>query len=130
MRTPIAYGLSWPERVTAGVESLDLMRAGSLDFEAPNEALFPCLRLARQAAEAGRSYPAALNAANEVAVDAFLHGRLGFMGIASLVERVLGSHTACQINTLEQVMSVDAWARSEAERELGTVRITACGASA
>ena len=130
MRTPIAYGLSWPERVTAGVESLDLVRAGSLDFEAPNEALFPCLRLARQAAEAGRSYPAVLNAANEVAVDAFLHGRLGFMGIASLVEKVLGSHTACQIDTLEQVMSVDAWARSEAEREMGTVRITACGASA
>lgn len=129
MRTPIAYGLSWPDRVSAGVESLDLVRAGSLEFEAPDETRFPCLRLARQAAEAGRSYPAVLNAANEIAVDAFLNGRLGFMGIASLVEKILGVHTASQVETLEQVMAVDLWARSEAERELGRVRITACGAS-
>ena len=100
MRTPIAYGLSWPERLTAGVESLDLIRAGRLEFEEPDEMRFPCLRLAQQAAESGDSYPAVLNAANEVAVAAFLNGQLGFTGIPSLVESVLDEHTVTKATTL------------------------------
>ncbi len=128
MRTPIAYGLSWPERLTAGVESLDLIRAGRLEFEEPDEMRFPCLRLARQAAESGDSYPAVLNAANEVAVAAFLNGQLGFTGIPSLVESVLDEHTVTKATTLEQVLAVDAWARRQADRRLGGAALSASGA--
>ena len=80
MRTPIAHALGWPERLASGVESLDILRAARLDFEAPDVDQFPCLRLARAAAEAGGTAPAVLNAANEVAVDAFLERRLVFPG--------------------------------------------------
>ncbi len=75
MRTPIAYGLAWPERIDAGVEALDLFQVARLDFEAPDEARFPCLRLAREAMQAGGAAPAILNAANEVAVEAFFSGK-------------------------------------------------------
>ncbi len=79
MRTPIANALAWPARVDSGVAPLDLFRIGQLDFQAPDEERFPCLRLARQAAEAGGSAPAMLNAANEVAVAAFLDGRIRYL---------------------------------------------------
>src|SRR5690606_20487702 len=78
MRTPIAYGLAWPERIDAGVKSLDLFSIARLDFQAPDEDTFPCLRLAREAFSSGGTMPAVLNAANEVAVDAFLREQIRF----------------------------------------------------
>ena len=118
MRTPIAYGLAWPERIDAGVEALDLFRVARLDFEAPDEAAFPCLRLAREAMAAGGTAPAVLNAANEVAVEAFLAGRLGFTGIAELVARVLEDAPPLAVHDLESVLDADARARRAAERWL------------
>ena len=92
MRTPIAHALGWPERIGSGVESLDLVAAARLDFEAPDLVRFPALVLARAAAEAGGTAPAALNAANEVAVAAFLEGRLDFLGIPALIDDVMGAY--------------------------------------
>jgi 1-deoxy-D-xylulose-5-phosphate reductoisomerase len=118
MRTPIACGLSWPERVSAGVESLDLIRAGRLDFEAPDLQRFPCLRLAQQAAAAGDSAPAVLNAANEIAVAAFLNGQLRFIDIPVLIAAVLDDHATVAVTSLEHVMELDRWARQRAESVL------------
>jgi 1-deoxy-D-xylulose-5-phosphate reductoisomerase len=115
MRTPIACGLSWPERVAAGVESLDLIRAGRLDFEAPDLQRFPCLRLAQQAAAAGDSAPAVLNAANEIAVAAFLNGQLRFIDIPVLIAAVLDAHATVAVTSLEHVLELDRWARQCAE---------------
>src|SRR5688500_20286929 len=89
MRTPIAYSLDWPERMSAPTERLDLARLGSLDFETPDEARFPALRLAREVLAAGGSAGTVLNAANEIAVEAFLAGRIGFLGITAVVEETL-----------------------------------------
>jgi 1-deoxy-D-xylulose-5-phosphate reductoisomerase len=86
MRTPIAHALGWPERIRSGVESLDLVAAARLDFEAPDLERFPALVVAREAAAAGGTVPAVLNAANEVAVAAFLGGKLGFLGIVDLID--------------------------------------------
>lgn len=121
MRTPIAYGLAWPERIDAGVEALDLFQVARLDFEAPDEAAFPCLRLARQAMEAGGTAPAMLNAANEVAVAAFLEGRLGFTGIPRLVAAVLDELEVRSARTLEGILAEDARARRTAEALLVTL---------
>ncbi|MHB0776803.1 1-deoxy-D-xylulose-5-phosphate reductoisomerase [Halomonas sp. WWR20] len=118
MRTPIAYGLAWPERIEAGVKSLDLFAVARLDFEAPDEARFPCLRLARDAMQAGGTAPAVLNAANEVAVAAFLEGRLAFTQIATLVERVLERREVCSADELDMILSEDMAARRDAERLL------------
>jgi len=120
MRTPIAYGLGWPERLAAGVESLDLIRIGRLEFEAPDEVRFPCLRLARQVTAVGASAPAVLNAANEVAVTAFLDGQLSFTGIAALIETVLSRHQAAPIDSLDAVLEIDRWARACALATLRT----------
>ena len=111
MRTPIAHALGWPERIVSGVESLDLVAAARLDFEAPDTDRFPSLRLAREAAEAGGTVPAVLNAANEVAVAAFLNGQLGFLEIPRLVEEVLGHHDRRPVSDLSQVLEADRWAR-------------------
>ena len=118
MRTPIAYGLAWPERIEAGVEALDLFRVARLDFEAPDEVAFPCLRLAREAMAAGGTAPAVLNAANEVAVEAFLAGRLGFTGIAELVARVRDAEPVQAVRDLETVLDADARARRAAVTRL------------
>lgn len=119
MRTPIAYGLAWPERIEAGVEALDLFQVAHLDFEAPDEAAFPCLRLARQAMAAGGTAPAVLNAANEVAVDAFLSGRLGFTGIGELVARVCDALPVERADDLGSVLEADTLARRMATSLLG-----------
>ena len=111
MRTPIAHALAWPERIDAGVSALDLFRIARLDFQAPDEQRFPCLRLARQAAEQGGTAPALLNAANEVAVAAFLAGRIGFTAIAALIEEVLQREPVAAANDLQQVFAADARAR-------------------
>lgn len=111
MRTPIANALAWPERIDSGVAPLDLFAIARLDFEAPDEERFPCLRLARQAAEAGNSAPAMLNAANEVAVAAFLDGRVRYPEIASIIEEVLNLEPVVAVNDLDAVFTADAKAR-------------------
>ncbi|AKF52595.1 MULTISPECIES: 1-deoxy-D-xylulose-5-phosphate reductoisomerase [Pseudomonas] len=111
MRTPIANALAWPARVDSGVAPLDLFRIGQLDFQAPDEERFPCLRLARQAAEAGGSAPAMLNAANEVAVAAFLEGRIRYLEIAGIIEEVLDHEPVTAVEGLDAVFAADAKAR-------------------
>jgi 1-deoxy-D-xylulose-5-phosphate reductoisomerase len=114
MRVPIAHALGWPERLASGVESLDIIRASRLDFEAPDHDRFPCLALARSAAEAGGTAPAVLNAANEVAVEAFLERRLPFGAIAEVIAEVITRHDVRQISCLGDVEQADVWARREA----------------
>ncbi len=111
MRTPIAHALAWPERIESGVESLDLVRQGVLRFEAPDRVKFRCLALAEGAARCGGTTPAILNAANEVAVAAFLGGRLNFTSIATVIERVLERVTATDVGGLEDVFEADRHAR-------------------
>jgi 1-deoxy-D-xylulose-5-phosphate reductoisomerase len=123
MRTPIAHALGWPERIASGVQSLDLAAAARLDFEAPDLARFPALRLARSVAEAGGTAPAVLNAANEVAVAGFLGGRLGFLGIPRLIEAVLARHGNGPADGLEAVLEADRWAREIAEAMLAETAV-------
>jgi 1-deoxy-D-xylulose-5-phosphate reductoisomerase len=123
MRTPIAHAMAWPERMDSGVPSLDLFAIARLDFEPPSPGRFPCLDLAyRAAAEAGTS-PVVLNAANEVAVAAFLDERLAFTQIAALVEQTMDQLPAEPVaaDGLEQVLAVDARARLVAEQNLRTM---------
>jgi 1-deoxy-D-xylulose-5-phosphate reductoisomerase len=114
MRTPIAHALAWPERVTSGVQSLDLIKVGQLRFEAPDLRRFPALALAQEAARAGGSRPASLNAANEVAVSAFLEGGLNFARIPTVIETVMATTSGGEIRDLEDVLAADAEARSRA----------------
>lgn len=111
MRTTLAVGLGWPRRVESGVAGLDLLAQGRLDFEAPDLEAFPCLRLAWQAMEAGGSAPAILNAANEVAVSAFLQGRIGFLSIPALVEHALSTLPDMAADTLDALLAADARSR-------------------
>ena len=112
MRTPIAYALAWPERMSAPVKRLDLAAIGQLTFETPDPVRFPALRLAREALQAGGSAPTILNAANEVAVLAFLERRIGFLDIVRFVEETLLSLPASPLVSLEDVWSVDKEARA------------------
>lgn len=113
MRTPIAHALAWPERIASGVQFLDLLRVGRLDFEAPDTSRFPCLALATEAARAGGEMPAVLNAANEVAVEAFLAGQLDFMGIAETCAAVMkGWGRVNKVQELAGVLAADARARA------------------
>jgi 1-deoxy-D-xylulose-5-phosphate reductoisomerase len=115
MRVPIANCLAWPRRVESGAATLDLAQVGSLTFEAPDEIRFPGLALAREAMAAGGGAPCVLNAANEVAVEAFLAGRLGFMGIPAVIAETLAAASKEGLRaapaTLEEVLAVDATAR-------------------
>lgn len=115
MRTPIAHALAWPERIDSGVSPLDLFGIARLDFQAPDEQRFPCLRLARQAAEAGGSAPAMLNAANEVAVAAFLERRIRFTEIAVIIDEVLNREAATPVESLDAVLEADRRAREAAQ---------------
>lgn len=112
MRTPIAYALGWPRRINAAARRLDLLALGSLTFEAPDDGRFPALRLARQALRRGGAAPTILNAANEVAVQAFLDGRIGFLGIAEAVERTLERLEAAPLTRIEDVLGMDREARA------------------
>jgi 1-deoxy-D-xylulose-5-phosphate reductoisomerase len=114
MRTPIAHALAWPERVTSGVQSLDLIKVGQLRFEAPDLNRFPALALAQEAARAGGSLPASLNAANEVAVSAFLEGGLNFARIPAVIESVMAATSGGAIRDLDDVFAADAEARARA----------------
>jgi 1-deoxy-D-xylulose-5-phosphate reductoisomerase len=118
MRTPIAHGLGWPERLSAGVEPLDILARETLGFEAPDLEAFPCLKLAMQAAEAGDGAPVVLNAANEVAVAAFLAERLSFTGIADMVAAALDQVPRAHCHSLEDVLALDRRARASAEQRL------------
>ena len=111
MRTALAVGLGWPERIDSGVAGLDLLAQGRLDFEAPDPLAFPCLRLASDAMSAGGTAPAVLNAANEEAVSAFLQGRIGFLDIPALVEDALAALPAAPAGSLQALLAADADAR-------------------
>ncbi len=122
MRTPIAYSLAWPERMHAPTKRLDLAALGTLSLEAPDEKRFPALRLAREVLAAGGSAGTVLNAANEVAVEAFLGGRIGFLAIADLVDATLASNAGLLTSrreTVEDVLAVDDEARGSARSLLG-----------
>ncbi len=119
MRTALAVGFGWPERITSGVAGLDLLAHGRLDFEPPDLEAFPCLRLAFQALAAGGTAPAVLNAANEVAVSAFLQRRIGFLAIAALVEDTLAALPPTPALSLAVLRDADAQARRIAEQALG-----------
>ncbi len=121
MRTPIAHALAWPERISSGVEFLDLIRTARLDFRAPDHDKFRCLGLAQAAARAGGLQPAVLNAANEVAVEAFLERRLNFIQIAAVIEAVLTRSTAGAIGGLDDVMAADAEARRYTRERLSSL---------
>jgi 1-deoxy-D-xylulose-5-phosphate reductoisomerase len=112
MRIPIAFALAWPERMENPAARLDLAAIGRLDFEAPDLARFPALRLAREALEAGGAAPIVLNAANEVAVDAFLSNRLRFTDIAAFVERALDTRDHPAVECIEDVIEIDKATRS------------------
>jgi 1-deoxy-D-xylulose-5-phosphate reductoisomerase len=122
MRTPIAQGLAWPERIASGVEPLDLISIAQLGFEAPDHARFPSLGLARAAARAGGTAPTLLNAANEVAVQAFLEGRLNFVGISTVIDKVLQRLDSTPVKALSDVLDADAASRRMAASlvELGS----------
>jgi 1-deoxy-D-xylulose-5-phosphate reductoisomerase len=123
MRTPIAHALAWPERIDSGVEFLDLLKAGRLDFRAPDTEKFPCLALAQAAARAGGQHPVLLNAANEVAVEAFLERRLNFPGIAAVIEAVVQRGSGGALGGLDEVLAADAEGRAHArEQILGMTR--------
>jgi 1-deoxy-D-xylulose-5-phosphate reductoisomerase len=114
MITPISYALSYPRHVDTTLPALDLEQVGTLRFMKPDKGKFRCLDLALRAAEIGGSMPAVLNGANEVAVDLFLGGRIGFLQIPSLIEKTMKAHTPFVIETIEKVMEADAWARQRA----------------
>ena len=120
MRTPIAYCLAWPGRMAAPVQQLDLTQISRLDFEAPDQARFPCLRLAREALAKGGGAPAVLNAANEIAVAGFLKKEIGFGSIPAVVESVLSLYDPPPPATIADVLAVDAEARRHAAQMMET----------
>src|SRR6266508_4384024 len=111
MRLPIQYAFSYPERWAGSLPSLDLARAGRLDFDVPDTDAFPCLRLAYRALDAERSLPVVLNGANEVAVSCFLAGQIAFPSIPYVIEAAMDAHEPAEVRTLQGVRSVDQWAR-------------------
>ena len=114
MRTPIAHTLAWPDRMPTPVTPLDLARIGRLDFAAPDPVRFPALRLAREALEMGGARPAVLNAANEVAVAAFLDRRIAFLDIAAIVEQTMHRYDPPAPGAIEDVIAIDREARLQA----------------
>ena len=118
MRTPIAYGMAWPERIDAGVKHLDLFEISRLDFTEPDHETFPCLILAKDAFERGGIAPAVLNAANEIAVAAFLAEQIGFLAIPELITRVMAICPDKTVQSLEDVLAADQWAREQANHLL------------
>jgi 1-deoxy-D-xylulose-5-phosphate reductoisomerase len=130
MRMPIQYALTYPERVASNNQvALDWTRLKRLDFEKASTRRFPCLRLAREAMKKGGALPCALNAADEVAVAAFLEKRLPFLGIAEVIERVLGRTPRVKFEGMEDVLTADAEARRMAREEVERLAVTAAAAS-
>jgi 1-deoxy-D-xylulose-5-phosphate reductoisomerase len=116
MRTPIAYAMNYPERVPLDLPSLNLAEIGRLSFCEPDHERFPCLRLGYEALRTGGTMPAVLNAANEIAVQAFLDRKIAFLGIAATIRRTMDAHSPTEIVTLEDALQADAWARGQATR--------------
>ena len=116
MKLPIQYGMTYPERAGRVIEPLDLIKAGKLEFLAPDFSRFPCLALAREAAQKGGGMPAVLNAADEIAVEAFLAGRIKFTDIPRVIEKTMAAYTPSGgLPGFQEVVEVDAWARAKAE---------------
>jgi 1-deoxy-D-xylulose-5-phosphate reductoisomerase len=115
MKSPIAYALSWPERLPLPQAPLDLCRLGCLHFSEPDSGRFPCLQLAYDALQGGGTLPAVMNAANEIAVAAFLQQRIDFLGIPRTIEKVLAAHRCAPVETIEQALAADSWARQAAQ---------------
>jgi 1-deoxy-D-xylulose-5-phosphate reductoisomerase len=115
MRIPIAYGLAWPDRIETHVQRLDLLDIAHLEFKEAEAARFPCIQLAREALKQGGTSCAILNAANEVAVNEFLNKRIKFTDISIIIESVMSDITHNSTNTLDAILSDDAWARDKAE---------------
>jgi 1-deoxy-D-xylulose-5-phosphate reductoisomerase len=121
MITPISYALSYPRHIETDLVPLQLDEIGTLTFEKPDLKKFPCLDLALQAGEIGQSMPAVMNGANEVAVDAFLRGKIGFLQIPMLIKRTMEAHRTSSIDSIEEVMEVDSWARDTAREQLRAI---------
>jgi 1-deoxy-D-xylulose-5-phosphate reductoisomerase len=124
MRLPIQYACSYPDRWDGALPSLDLARAGRLEFLEPDHDRFPCLGLAYRALRAGGTLPVVLNAANEVAVDAFLDGKLGFTSIPRVIERTMNTHAVESVTTIDVVRRVDAWGRDKARAMAAELELT------
>ncbi|MFT5453240.1 MAG: 1-deoxy-D-xylulose-5-phosphate reductoisomerase [Enterobacterales bacterium] len=118
MRTPIAQGLAYPERIKSNVKGVNFTELNALTFEAPDELRFPCLRIAREVLQAGGAASAVLNAANEIAVEAFLAEKIKFTDIASVIELTLNKMAFTAAESIDLVFEVDAWARQEANQHL------------
>jgi 1-deoxy-D-xylulose-5-phosphate reductoisomerase len=114
MRLPILLAMTYPARLATALPQLDLAQTGILTFEAPDESAFPALRLAYEVGRQGKTYPAVLNAANEVAVARFLEGAIGFRAITDVIEETLGRHAAVEVTSVEALRDADAWARKHA----------------
>jgi 1-deoxy-D-xylulose-5-phosphate reductoisomerase len=123
MRLPIQYACSYPERWDAFLPSLDLTRAGALEFFPPAFDRFPCLMLAYRALRTGGTLPVVLNAANEVAVDAFLEGKLGFAAIPAVIDRTMNGHTVENVESVEIVRRIDTWARQYARERVSELEL-------
>ncbi len=122
MRTPIAHCLAWPERIDSGVEPLDIFDVAKLEFEKPDLQRFPCLKLCYQAIQAGGSASIALNAANEIAVEAFLQKKIAFTAIAGLIQSVLEKITITNASTLDEILAVDQSAREIARSHMNNLQ--------
>jgi 1-deoxy-D-xylulose-5-phosphate reductoisomerase len=121
MKAPIAYALSYPDRLPLDLPPLDLCALKSLTFDAPEKGRFACLELAYAALAAGGSAPAVLNAANEIAVDAFLQGEIGFLDIPALIQQVLDRHPVSALHHIDDVLHADRWAREETRRRIAAL---------
>jgi 1-deoxy-D-xylulose-5-phosphate reductoisomerase len=117
MRLPIGYALAWPDRIATAFGAIDWTACGPLEFEPPDLDAFPCLGLAYDAGRAGELAPAVLNAANEVAVAAFLDGRIAWVGIPEVLNAVLSRHDGGRADGVDAVIDADRWARQAARRE-------------
>lgn len=118
MRTPIAHAMAYPQRVVSNVAPLDFMRLGPLTFSEPDMARYPCLQLAIDACNQGQAATTALNGANEIAVDAFLHGKIRFTDIAALNQRVMAQLSCAEPESIEDVLAIDRWAREKGRQAL------------
>ena len=119
MKAPIAYALSYPERIATGVKPLDLTTFSGLTFFKPDLDKFRCLGLAYRAINDGESMPAVMNAANEIAVEAFLNGKIGFLQIAEVIERTMDAHQAHDLKSIDEVLQTDSWGRDTARNICG-----------
>jgi 1-deoxy-D-xylulose-5-phosphate reductoisomerase len=118
MRIPIAYALSYPQRLSNDLPILDLVKTGNLEFQKPDMNKFPCLKLAYEAGICGGTMPAVLNAANEVAVDAFIRGMIKFVDLHKIIDMVLNLHKSVKDPSLKEILKADEWARIEAKKEI------------